>query len=100
MFKRGTEITFYEISRNTFPTWRKNDSFLAYNYPLPDWVFTTEENICEIEETMHRLQRFFINVPTVSVLKIIKQAKTFLFRNILHGIIVRNLVRAWLWKLG
>ena len=42
---------FHETLRDKYSTWKNKDIILAYNYPLPDWVFTSEESYLKYKDS-------------------------------------------------
>ena len=57
------EYTLYSILKNKYPTWKRNDIILAYNDPLPDWVFTTENSYLRHKERQSFISTFYIRTP-------------------------------------
>ena len=45
------KYTFHETLRDKYSTWKNGDIILAYNYPLPDWVFTSEESYLKYKDS-------------------------------------------------
>ena len=50
-------------NNSVYPTWKRNDIILAYNDPLPDWVFTTEDSYLRHKERQSFISTFYIRIP-------------------------------------
>ena len=57
------EYTLYSILKNKYPTWKRNEIILAYNDPLPEWVFTTEDSYLRNKERQSFISTFYIRTP-------------------------------------
>ena len=44
-------------------SYQRNDIILAYNDPLPDWVFTTEDSYLRHKERQSFISTFYIRTP-------------------------------------
>ena len=61
------EYTLYSILKNKYPTWKRNNIILAYNDPLPDWVFTTEDSYLRHKERQSFVSTFYIRTPGMDI---------------------------------
>ena len=72
----------YSILKNKYPTWKRNDIILAYNDPLPDWVFTTEDSYLRHKERQSFISTFYIRTPgtDISTQNIYKQVDSEIYK--------------------